>query len=553
MEKWQTVFQQERQERMARFRKLAANKKLLMETLGDEPQQLEILTLLVYDFRNHSDDTYTELECQVIADVYETCTRLSGIAVTTVPEWFVPAYETKQSRWQGTQVDVERLSDPSEELCIRQASAWWELHHPHVMKLFGACHVGKSLVLVRENAQCVKKSGAALPSRDVLVGTAHVLQFLHERHIKPANLTLERLFSTEKEHKIMLHGGELLRTSVDSPTMKPAVLEPIDPLSLSTCPAFLKNDDWGLIKQVCADDLSARDDVSYVMKQLQERSKPPHRHFWNRKAHQLPNEVSSIVKYTQSYVDPTLNQSVGSLLEEITDTLNRDNGNATLMDGYVFERILSVHQQLLGSICAKDVVRSFVEILMRFQASLVHRADSSVSSFCVASSRSVEHTSASFHAEIDALISRCGFTKSETTSIHDWKQHCNFLRLNQQESFQTALDSLVDDLGEEEERVEAATLLVFEATKHRSSYDRHQLRAIERTAASIAGLSDDQERIVVPKWFIRGTKSRSAPRSARGLSGLFTTANGSTLPSLSSVCSKATGRSSCAKRISGPH
>ncbi|EGZ09918.1 hypothetical protein PHYSODRAFT_460331, partial [Phytophthora sojae] len=166
MEKWQTVFQQERQERMARFRKLAANKKLLMETLGDEPQQLEILTLLVYDFRNHSDDTYTELECQVIADVYETCTRLSGIAVTTVPEWFVPAYETKQSRWQGTQVDVERLSDPSEELCIRQASAWWELHHPHVMKLFGACHVGKSLVLVRENAQCVKKSGAALPSRD---------------------------------------------------------------------------------------------------------------------------------------------------------------------------------------------------------------------------------------------------------------------------------------------------------------------------------------------------------------------------------------------------
>ncbi|KAG6614305.1 TKL protein kinase [Phytophthora cinnamomi] len=498
MEKWPTVFQQERQERMTRFQKLAANKPLLLETLGDEQQQLEILTLLVYDFQKHSDDTYTDLEFGVISDVYETCTRLSGLAVMTVPEWFVPAYETRQNRWQGTQVDVEHLVKTSEEFCIRQASAWWDLHHPHVMKLFGACHVGKSLVLVRESAQCVKKSGAALPSRDVLVGTAHVLQFLHERHVMPANLTLERLFSTGKEHKVMLHGGELLPTPVCSP---PAKQDPTKTFSLSACPVFLKNDEWRYIKQLWPDDISNRNNASYMIKQLQERGKPTHWHFWNRKDHQLPQDPSGLVKYTRNYVDQGLDQSVESLFQEITRKLNGDESEATLMDGYVFERLVCVHQQLLGSILAKELVRSFMEIILRFKWSLIRRADSSVPSFCIASSRSVEYRSASFHTEIDALITRCGFTKTATTSIHDWNQHFNFLRLNQQESFQSALDSLINDLGEEE-KVEAATLLVFEATKHRSSYDRNQLLAIERTAASIAGLPGGQERIVLPKWFI---------------------------------------------------
>ncbi|GMF44055.1 unnamed protein product [Phytophthora lilii] len=495
---WQSVLQQERQERMARFQSLAANKTFLLKALGDEEQQLEVLTLLVYDFQKRGEDTYTELEYNVIAHVYETCTRLSGLAVATVPEWFVPAYETKHNHWQGTKVDVERLSKQTEEFCIRQATAWWDLHHPHVMKLFGACHVGKYLVLVRESAKCVKGLGSVLPSRDVLMGTAHVLQFLHERHVMPANLKLERLFSTEKEHKVLLHGGELLPTSERMETQQLARVS-----VLPSCPDFLKQDEWGLIKQVCADDLHTRDDVSYIMEQLQEHhTRPVQWHFWNRKTYYAPHEESDIVKYTQRYVDPKLNLSVDALLQEITDSLHGGENDATLMDSYVFERLINVHQQLVDTICAKDLIHSFMEILTRFKHSLIRRTDSNISSFCVASSRSVDHSSVSFHAEIDALVTRCGLTKTVSTSIHDWNQHCNFLRLNQPQSFQLDLDKLADNLGDDEERIEAATLLVFEATNHRSSYDRNELRAIERTATRIVGLSEDQHRIAVPKWFI---------------------------------------------------
>ncbi|OWZ22419.1 TKL protein kinase [Phytophthora megakarya] len=172
MLKWQTVFQQERYERMTKYQTMTASKNLLMQILGDETQQLEILTLLVYDSQKHG-DTFTDFEYDVVAGVYETCTRLSGLNVVNVPEWFVPAYDTQQNRWQDTKVDVEHLLTQSEEFCIRQASAWWDLQHPHVMKLFGACHVGKSLVLVRESAQGVKNVGS-LSSQDVLVGTAQL-------------------------------------------------------------------------------------------------------------------------------------------------------------------------------------------------------------------------------------------------------------------------------------------------------------------------------------------------------------------------------------------
>ncbi|KAG6943104.1 hypothetical protein JG687_00018657 [Phytophthora cactorum] len=219
MATWHAVFQQERQEQMARFQIMVANKKLLMQILGDEQQQLEVLTLLAYDFQKHGEDTYTDLEYDVISDVYQTCLRLSGLLVVAVPEWFVPAYEIQQSRWQGIGVDVEYLLNQNEEFCTRQASALWDLHHPHVVKLFGACHVGGFLFLVHES---VKKS---VSSRDAQLETAHILHITHG--------------------------------------------------------------------------------VPYIMKQLDNHDKP-HWHFWNRKAHQLPQTGSGIVNYTQSYADPKL-------------------------------------------------------------------------------------------------------------------------------------------------------------------------------------------------------------------------------------------------------
>ncbi|RLN95817.1 hypothetical protein BBJ28_00000735 [Nothophytophthora sp. Chile5] len=502
---WQAALQQERQDRMARFQTILADRTRLMEALGGEEQQLEVLTLLVYDFQKHSSDCYSDLETSVISTVCETSMRLSGLAVVTIPDWFVPGYETRQSRWQGTRVDVERLPGKSEERCIRQAAAWWGLHHPHVLKLFGACHVGESPILVRESATCVKKTAdSALPSQDVLLGTAHALQFLHGRHFMHANLTLERLFATEEEHKVLLHGGELLKMSMAGnealtrPLKKQSTMLP----ALPGCPDFVKHEEWGLIETMCADDAEARVGMSLVVQQLEEAGKPQCWHFWNRKTRHTSPVLSGVVAYSTEYVDPRFGITAGALVQEIAHLLDASESEAGPMDTYVFERLVSVHRQLLSLICAREVAASLMEILVRFKWSLLRRTASSNTSFCVASSRSVEHSNSWFHSEIDLLLTRCDPLKTAAASIHDWKAQCACIRETQQESFQSALDDLVDGLDDEEERVEAATLLVFEATKHRSSYDPNQLRAIERTATTIVGLPGGRERIVVPKWFI---------------------------------------------------
>ncbi|KAG7396836.1 Leucine-rich repeat serine/threonine-protein kinase 2 [Phytophthora boehmeriae] len=495
---WHSVLLQERQDRVRRFQALVENKMFLIDALGDEQQQLEMLTLLVYDFQRHAEDTYTELERGLILNAYETCTRLTGLTVVTVPEWFVPAYEVRQNRWQGSRVIVEHLTKTTEEVCIRQASAWWDLHHPHVMKLFGACHVGKSLLLVREIAQCMNKTASTLPSRDVLLGTSHVLQFLHERHITPANLTLEHFFSTEKERKVMFHGGDLLAMPAWDIDKQAPAKSPV----LASCPSFLERNEWEPIEQLCVDDLGICGGVSYVMNQLEKCSKQvvTHRHFWNRKPHQLPHELSGVVKYTQSYVDPKSKCSATSLFQEINDIFDEDESEGTKMDAYILERLLNVHQKLLGFTHSRELIHSFIEIIVRFKRSLARRGYSSLSSFCVASSRSLKLSSLSFHGEIDALLSRFGLTIS--TPSQDWKPHCDYVRQTQQESFQSALDDLVDGLEDDEERVEAATLLVFEATNHRSSYDQNQLRAIQCTATTIVECHGEQEHIAIPKWFI---------------------------------------------------
>ncbi|OWZ20086.1 LOW QUALITY PROTEIN: TKL protein kinase [Phytophthora megakarya] len=334
-----------------------------------------------------------------------------------------------QNRWQDTKVDVEHLLTQSEEFCIQQVSlSLVGLATPHVMKFMERVTSGSLLFWCS--------------IQDVRVGTAHVLQFLHERHVMPTNLKLQRLFPTEKNHKITLHCGVLL---------SPPVKSPIKKLKKQQTPTSLE---WGLIKQICAEDHDTSDDVSYVMSQLHhEQDKASHSPLRNRKVHKSQQHGTGIVNYTELFVDPEFNLTVKLLFQDITDQLREDENISTLMDGYVFDRLMSVHQQLLGTICAKELIHSFMKILARFKSSLVHRADNSVLSFCVKSFPSVEHSSLSFHGEIDALVARCSFTKTATTSIHDWIQHCNFLRLNQQESFQLALDKLGDELVDDEEKL----------------------------------------------------------------------------------------------------
>lgn len=79
------------------------------------------------------------------------------------PPWFIPMHELKFRRedyitagsfgavyrghWLGTPVVVKLMGYEEEatglDLFLHELRVWYQLNHPHVIKLFGACHVGK--------------------------------------------------------------------------------------------------------------------------------------------------------------------------------------------------------------------------------------------------------------------------------------------------------------------------------------------------------------------------------------------------------------------------
>jgi hypothetical protein len=106
--------------------------------MGSDAQQFEVRTLMKHGMDKFV-DVLTSRELDLIAKVYDRMIWISSV-VGTIPEWF--ATDDR---------GLFRSDKPSigegEEACLRQASTWVKLHHPHVWKFYGAHHVGTPFVV----------------------------------------------------------------------------------------------------------------------------------------------------------------------------------------------------------------------------------------------------------------------------------------------------------------------------------------------------------------------------------------------------------------------
>lgn len=85
--------------------------------------------------------------------------------------------------------------EDEEEACIRQATVWADLNHPHVAKLLGACHIGKESFVVHEPAEPLVSNRASAQSWEPLLGWALGLQYLHERELGYKKINNKRLLA----------------------------------------------------------------------------------------------------------------------------------------------------------------------------------------------------------------------------------------------------------------------------------------------------------------------------------------------------------------------
>jgi len=168
---------------------------LSLNELDTEEDRLALVAILKSEIDDRGSD-YTPAQLSVIQKAYDRFVQPSyADAVTAVlPEWFLPWYELKidnatcvgtggfggvyRARWLESEVVVKMLTpvgasssrvdsfasmaswysvtlnavtgDPSgqeakrkmRDMFAREVSIWFGLSHPHVVRLFGACHIG---------------------------------------------------------------------------------------------------------------------------------------------------------------------------------------------------------------------------------------------------------------------------------------------------------------------------------------------------------------------------------------------------------------------------
>ncbi|KAL3666498.1 hypothetical protein V7S43_008131 [Phytophthora oleae] len=203
---WREQLGLERRERVELFRGIMEDEQRFIEAMGGETQQMELLTLLKHDL-THYEAFLTPEELDVISDVYDRVVNYSEVVlVGEPPSWFLSPNDLLCENG-AAYLDSVRVSkcetedvlkgdhqwEHEEEACLRQATVWADLNHPHVAKMLGACYIGKEPFVVHEPAESLVMNRGNAHSWEPLLGWALGLQYLHERELGYKNFDDSRL------------------------------------------------------------------------------------------------------------------------------------------------------------------------------------------------------------------------------------------------------------------------------------------------------------------------------------------------------------------------
>lgn len=156
---WETRFESDSETQRGLLRLAQSQDHVLLSELGDTAAQEEALTLLLFEI-DHRARQYEPRELQLINRVFQSVASYSRLVVPSVPSWFIPPHEVElvaqitcgafgavyRGSWIGTDVAVKSVlfleDSETRQAFLNEAEIWSSLQHPHIVKLFGACHVG---------------------------------------------------------------------------------------------------------------------------------------------------------------------------------------------------------------------------------------------------------------------------------------------------------------------------------------------------------------------------------------------------------------------------
>lgn len=263
------------------------------------------------------------------------------------PPWFIPMHELKfqqdgyitagsfgavyHGSWLGTPIVVKLMGYEDEanrlDFFLHELRVWYPLNHPHIVKLYGACHVGKRFFVCEYAPNGTLKDYLHIGERRRLIMWQKLyevslgLQYLHELNIIHNDLKCDNFLigsdgkakvtdfglscipnSAEVKIDIKVQGaqqwkspehlrGERPTKASDVYTLGMCVLEAVTGEApwgtaadvtvrfhvrkgrLPLRPATISDDQWDLIEMLCASDPSYRIKIHSVVERLEEFAK----------------------------------------------------------------------------------------------------------------------------------------------------------------------------------------------------------------------------------------------------------------------------------------
>ncbi|ETK83670.1 TKL protein kinase, partial [Phytophthora nicotianae] len=479
---WRGQLDLERRERVELFRDILNDEQRLIEAMGDETQQMELFTLLKYGLTHYEKFLIPE-ELDVISDVYDRVVSYSDfMLVGDPPSWFLSPSDLVCDQGGIYYLDAVRVSkcetgdilrdrggdhqswEDEEEACLRQATVWADLNHPHVAKMLGACHIGKEPFVVHEPAEPLISNRANSQSWEPLLGWALGLQYLHERELGYKNFDDNRLLA---RHHVTASGvlsglglvpvkrrvsASLQRGVSNMFNMRdlaatlpqnhddahvhglhvPTWSVPNDIFAFGLAiyntrrwvsmysdeeaqvlpperPQFLNAHEWDLVERMCARNPQMRASMWYVVHQLRSLVKEAEQEDLSEASAQAtyipPEDIDD-------FIVPTMNEKVAKAMPRLERKCQEIQGSSEAMLQHVVDRLSGVYAQLQTRENVRDaitVMEGFVGVLDLFYEMLTRRdlgkeqsSTSVVASFCA--SRAAAQNVAIFHHEIDRLL-----------------------------------------------------------------------------------------------------------------------------------------------------
>jgi serine/threonine protein kinase len=170
--KWKKQLAQEHQMQEKMLLEVAAIPEIIYAEMNSKDDNLvESLAMLKYEM-THNREQHSPDALAMMKVTFDAIMRTSNAKVPAVPEWFISSddveFDTNEAfdmgsygavtrgTWgKGAKVVIKSLlmdDDYAKESFFREVEVWNKLSNPHIVQLFGACHVSTPAFFVCEDA-----------------------------------------------------------------------------------------------------------------------------------------------------------------------------------------------------------------------------------------------------------------------------------------------------------------------------------------------------------------------------------------------------------------